>query len=271
MTNKVRGADLPVVVSVESLEDSDLRAPIDSNIAVVNALFGEYLTQSEISHDALMSYYVDYYLAQMNNGGFAQFVYNSAWNETLVAFIREGLLSMGAKQHSVLFEKGASLVAARKGKLASFFSSKFFGKNSERDKLNSINSEFYEVENLESLEKLNAMWLKSGKGLVTLPMGELRQEVSRQSSRISDRAARIAEARKAEPQYMKLIRALCDAAGHELDRITAGDPTHKHEGKAVLAWHFLTNKGHHLMVESSGKAIMFSGSSREKIAEVPVH
>lgn len=270
MTTKVRGANLPVFISEESLCSDDARAPLDSNISVVNALFEEHLRQGEISHDALISYYVDYYVAQVNNGGFAQFVYNSAWNETIVEFIREGLSEMGARQHGALFEKGGQIVARRKGKLGGFLSSMFFGKNAERDKLNSLNAEFNELEQIENLDVLNVSWLKLRPGLLALPAAKLRQEVSLQANSITDRAARISEARKAEPQYMKLIRILCDSTGQSLVRITAGDPSHQHAGKNVLAWHFITDRGHHFMVESGGKAMMFEGKSKAKVSEVSV-
>jgi hypothetical protein len=39
-------------------------------------------------------------------------------------------------------------------------------------------------------------------------------------------------------------------------------------GKTVLAMHFITNKGHYFMVEVDGKAIMFDGTTRAKVAEI---
>jgi hypothetical protein len=41
-----------------------------------------------IHEDALMSYYLDYYTSQYTEGNFAQFVYNSHWNEELNELIR---------------------------------------------------------------------------------------------------------------------------------------------------------------------------------------
>ncbi len=68
---------------------------------------------------------------------------------------------------------------------------------------------------------------------------------------------------------MKLIRALCDRAGHQLERVTGGDPTRVHEGTHVVAWHFITDKGHHHMVDARGKAIMFRGhSTTDRVCEV---
>ena len=69
--------DPNVVVSAESVASADPAEIIHSNIAFVNALFAEQVRPEEIASDALRSYHVDYYLAQVENGGFSQFVYNS--------------------------------------------------------------------------------------------------------------------------------------------------------------------------------------------------
>ena len=44
--------------------------------------------------------------------------------------------------------------------------------------------------------------------------------------------------------------------------MTAGNPNHQHNGERVVAWHFLTDKGHHYMVDADGKAVMFNGTKR---------
>lgn len=68
-----------VIVSIDAMGSDDPCDLISSNIDVVNALLNEHLNPDEISIDALRSYYVDYFLSQLNNGGFSQFVYNSRW------------------------------------------------------------------------------------------------------------------------------------------------------------------------------------------------
>src|SRR3954451_1135478 len=99
-----------VVVSDTSFRSDDPSEIVESNIAFLNALFEEYLTAEEISRDALRSYYVDYYLAQVNNGGFSQFIYNSRWNARTVELVREGLSVIGAGKHLRVFDQGARLV-----------------------------------------------------------------------------------------------------------------------------------------------------------------
>lgn len=64
--------DPPVVVSRESTEEG-AEEVVCSNVTIVNALFDQLVHVEEIAPDALLSYYVDYYLAEVCNGGFSRF------------------------------------------------------------------------------------------------------------------------------------------------------------------------------------------------------
>ena len=99
-----------VIVSRQSFDSTDPSDIIDSNISFLNALFEEHLTGDEMSQDALRSYYVDYYLAEVQNGGFSQFVYNSAWNREVVGYVIEGLNAIGAARQLGLLAGNALVV-----------------------------------------------------------------------------------------------------------------------------------------------------------------
>jgi len=261
--------DPSVIVSDQSVASADPYDIVYANIEFVNALFGEHLRADEIAPDALRSYYVDYYLTQVNNGGFSQFVYNSHWSQLMNAFIREGLLAMKAVEHLALFNESAALVD-RLGadRLQAFLESEYFGTNAERDSLDANIERFYKLSETEDLVALNAAWLRSLPGLKVKTSDEAKAEIARRAAALPDRAERVRAARENEPRYLKLIRALIAKAGHELDRVTAGDPTHQHNGQRVVAWHFLTDKGHHYMVDAEGKAVMFNGTTKEMVTEV---
>jgi hypothetical protein len=261
--------DRSVIVSDQSFASTDPYDIISSNIDLVNALFGEYLRPEEIAPDALRSYYVDYYLAQVENGGFSQFVYNSRWSSLMNGFIREGLLAVRAVRHLALFNESAALVERLEpDQLQTFFESEYFDTNPTRDALDANNDRFSVLSESEDLVALNAAWLRSLPGLKVKTADEIKAEVARRGAALPDREERVRAAREAEPRYMKLIRALCGSAGHELTRINAGDPTHEHNGKRVLAWHFSTDKGHHYMVDADGKAVMFNGTTKEMVTEI---
>jgi hypothetical protein len=263
-----------IVVLEASVTHDDPGEIVGSSIWFVNALFEESLTIDEIAPDALRSYYVDYYLAQVNNGGFSQFVYNSRWSPFVLRVVREGMRAMGATRHLEVFEEGARLVEEfGPDRLQAYFVSEYFGENLDRDELNAPNEAFSAAEEAEDLLALNAAWLRKHPSLCPLPTEEaMQQEARRRGEMLPDREQRIAAARANEPRYMKLIRALCDRAGQELERVTAGDPTHVFEGTRILAWHFITDQGHHHMVEAGGRAILFRGhSTTDRVCEIDAH
>jgi hypothetical protein len=261
--------DSSVIVSDQSVASADPYDIVYSNIEFVNALFGEHLKADEIAPDALRSYYVDYYLAQVNNGGFSQFVYNSHWSALMNGFIRDGLVAMKAVGHLALFNESAALVD-RLGAdgLQAFLESEYFDDNAERDSLDANNDRFSELSETEDLIALNAAWLRSLQELKVKTADEIKAEIARRGAALPDREERVRAALESEPRYMKLIRALIAEAGQELSRVTGGDPTHEHNGTRVLAWHFLTDKGHHYMVDADGKAVMFNGTTKEMVTEV---
>jgi hypothetical protein len=227
------------------------------------------LTADEVSQDALRSYYVDYYLAEVLNGGFSQFVYNSGWNREVVGYVIEGLNAIGAAQQLGLLAGNALVVDQMDPtKMGEFLAGSYFGENPTRDALNSNDVFYREFSEQEDLRELNAAWLRRLPNLVVLTDSEIQQEIARRSAAIPDRDKRIALARAREPRYLKLIRELCAKAGQTLSHVTAGDPTHKYDGRAILAWHFITDQGHHHMIEIDGKALMFRGHSGPQVAEV---
>ena len=261
--------DQSIVVSSQSIESDDPYDVIYSNIRFLNDLQDQYIKVEELSENALRSYYVDFYLAQVNNGGFSQFVYNSGWDERTVRFIREGLESMGANRHLELFEESAAILdSLGPDGLEKFLEGEYFGENEERDILNRFDDKFYDLCEHEDLIELNSKWIKGHPSLVVMSAEELNAEVERRAATLPDREARIAEALADEPRFTKLIRALCVEAGHEFLRITAGNPNHEYNGQQVLGWHFLTNQGHFYMIDADGMAMMFDGESDKQIVSI---
>lgn len=257
------------IVSQASYHSDDPYDIICSNIEFINLLLESYLLPDEIASDALRSYFVDYYLAQRNNGGFSQFVYNSSWDGQLVGYVREGLAAIGATQQLALFEECAALLdTLGDQRLQAFLESEYFGDNEERDFLSKLDDRFSTLEEQENILALNAAWLRSRPDLVVLPVAEMKREAKRRSQTIPNREQRIALAQADEPRYLQLIRALCEQAGYELSRVTAADPAHSYAGQRVVAWHFITDRGHHYMIEIEDKALMFQGNTHTCIAEI---
>ena len=255
-----------IVVSNVSFVAADPHRIVVSNAAFVDALFAEHLTADEIGQDALRSYFVQYYLAQMENGGFAQLVYNSDWDSHVVAKVRDGLRTIGARMHQAVFLEGIATVRqlGRDG-LQEFLSRDYWGDNPVRDRLDAVTEQFAKAAEVEDLAARNAAWLRSHPKLHVLTHDEMEAEVQRRAAVIPDMPQRLATAREHEPRPVKLIRVLCAIAGQVLEHISAGDPTYVHRGRVTVAWHFLTDQGPHVMIEADGRAMMFAADDPDQL------
>ncbi|MTG98382.1 MULTISPECIES: DUF4375 domain-containing protein [Myroides] len=159
--------DLKIVVSENAMKSEDAYDVVYSNITFINLIREEAETDpAEFIHpDAFLSYYVDYYLAEYNNGNFSQLVWNTQADYDFFDVVIEGLEKMGAVKHLAFLQKQvAFLKDYDEVALEAFIETDYFGENPTRDALK--NDEFYDIE--EDLVELNAKWLKAHPDLLVL-------------------------------------------------------------------------------------------------------
>jgi hypothetical protein len=289
----------PVVLTIETVEAAS-EDVVDSNVTVVNAMYAELLDAPEIAPNALRSYYVDFYLTQALAGGFAQYVFTVPEREEIDAYVREGLEGMGATAHLALFNRTAAAFDALSEEDADTYldgdaddfdpadgdgSSDDSTADAESEvhdggtasfeavrELHELDDEFESLLETEDILVLNAAWLRSQEGLLLLDDEQLELHIAERVAQIPNLAERQAEAAEEAlenaPEFELIIRELCDVAGHELQKITMGDPNHEHNGETVLAWHFTTDHGDFIMVEEDEEAFMISPSTKEIVAAV---
>ena len=174
----------PMVVSKNGFDSDDTYDLVYSNITFVNALRNKGVPDDRISSDAWLSYFVDYYRAEVDNGGFPQFVYNSRWNPKAVEMARRGMEAMGAIHHLAAFEHGAAIVdeLGPQG-LKRFLDSGYVGENNpERVALRGCMEDYYAAKEQagEDLIALNAAWIRSRPDLKVLEMDAMYAELDRQ-------------------------------------------------------------------------------------------
>jgi len=270
-----------VIVTQESFENEDSYEVIGANIEFINTLFRNYVRRDEICIDSLKSYYVDYYLAQVNNGGFSQFVYNSDWDDFMIGLILEGLGDMGAHKNLNLFKKSAKIVSGMSKKnFERFLEGEYFGNYLQIDHLNKFDDRFFELQEIENLIQFNSSWLKSLPTLKVIHSDEMNIYLKSLIDKIPDKEERVRESLEDEPRYKKIIYALCKAANQTLEFVTDfdlrgldGKKTEATiekllDGKIASAHHFVTNEGHHYMMDFDGKGVMFKGRTEEMIVEI---
>lgn len=146
-----------IIVSASSFDDeADAYTIVGSNISAINIVLEQGGSYEMIAQEALQSYFVDYYAEQMNNGSFAQFVYNSRWNLALNNTIKEGLKNMGAKKQLAYFESQEQLVLSLSAdELAMYFESQPDNAKSSENK-----PTYFAIYEKENLVKLNSQWLR---------------------------------------------------------------------------------------------------------------
>lgn len=264
----------PVVLTKASIEAGSEEV-VDANVHVVNAMYGSLLDSREISPVALRSYYVDFYVTQSLEGGFAQYVFTADRDE-VDQLIREGLESMGATAHLELFNRTVSVFdALSEEDEESYLDGDLDAEEESSDAVRTmeeIDGEFEELFETQNITALNAAWLLGQESLLVLDDEELSAYIERQVALLPDLEERQARADEEElddaPDFEIIIRELCDVAGYELEKITMGDPNYVHNGEKTLAWHFSTDHGDFLMVEEEDEAFMINPESQEIVAAV---
>ncbi|MET3141726.1 UNVERIFIED_ORG: hypothetical protein ABIB13_001428 [Arthrobacter sp. UYEF2] len=264
----------PVVLTKASI-DAGSEEVVDANVYVVNAMYGKLLDVGEIAPAALGSYYVDFYVTQSLEGGFAQYVFTADRDE-VDPLIREGLAGMGATAHLELFNRTvAALDALSEEDEERYLDGDLDAEEESTDAVRTIeelDGEFEELFETENITAFNAAWLLRQEGLLVLDDEELDAYIERQVALIPNleerQAAADEEALEDAPDFEVIIRELCDIAGYTLQKITMGDPNYMHDGEKTLAWHFTTDHGDFIMVEDDEEAFMINPETQEIVAAV---
>ena len=264
----------PVVLTKASIEAGS-EDVVDANVHVVNAMYSSLLDSREIAPVALRSYYVDFYVTQSLEGGFAQYVFTADRDE-VDPLIREGLESMGATAHLELFNRTVEVFdALSEEDEERYLDGDLDAEEESNDAVRTmeeLDGEFEELFETENITALNASWLLGQEGLLVLDDEELSAYIERQVALLPDLEERQAradeEALDNAPDFEIIIRELCDVAGYELEKISIGDPNYVHNGEKTLAWHFSTDHGDFLMVEEEDEAFMINPETQEIVAAV---
>lgn len=261
----------PVVLPAEALSAGN-DAVVDANVDVVNAMYEELLDEREIAPNALRSYYVDFYLTQMLDGGFAQYSVTSDDRTSIDTLVRQGLREMGAVKNLNLFEELAAGFAALSEEQREAYLDGDDDASAGLSLLEELDDRFDALQEEEDLLTLNGLWLKGQEGLLALDDDGIEDEIARRVGLIEDLEERLAAAAEEDlddvPEFELVIRELCDVAGHELAAITLGDPNYLHHGVKTLAWRFTTDQGEYLMVEEDDEAYMIDPADGTILAAV---
>lgn len=265
----------PVILTSSSIEASDEEA-VEANVGVVDAMHTALLHTEEMSPVAVRSYYVDFYLTQALEGGFAQYAFLSVDRSETDTLVREGMAGMGAAAHLDLFNRAVEAYDDLSEEDEEFYLDGGLDDTEETPdgvlRMEELDGEFEELLERENITALNAAWLRGQVDLLVLDdeeVGAYIQQLAAQIPDLPERQAKAeAEALEDAPDFEIIIRELCSIAGYELVKITMGDPNYMHDGEKTLAWHFTTDRGDFLMVEEDDGAFMINPETLEIVAAV---
>ena len=265
----------PVVLTSSSIEASD-EETVQANVTVIDAMHTALLHTEEMSPVSVRSYYVDFYLTQALEGGFAQYAFLALDRAATDTLIREGMAGMGATAHLELFNRAVeSYDALSEEDTELYLDGSVDDDGDVTDgvlRMEELDGEFEELLEQENITALNAAWLRRQADLVVLDDEEVGPYIQGLVAHIPDlperRAQAEAEALEDAPDFEVIIRELCDIAGYGLTKITMGDPNYIHDGEKTLAWHFSTDNGDFLMVEEEDEAFMINPETQEIVAAV---
>ncbi|WP_411374576.1 hypothetical protein ACLH0K_16285 [Arthrobacter sp. MPF02] len=264
----------PVILTSSSVEASDEEA-VEANVSVVDAMHTALLHTGEMSPVAVRSYYVDFYLTQALDGGFAQYAYMSADRADTDTLVREGMAGMGATAHLDLFNRAVEAYDHLSEEEEDFYLDGGLDAEETPDgvlRMEELDNEFEELLERENITALNAAWLRNQTDLLVLDDEEVGAYIQELVAQIPDLPERKAQAEAAAledaPDFEIIIRELCAITGYELLKITMGDPNYIHDGEKTLAWHFATDQGDFIMVEEDDEAFMINPETLEIVAAV---
>ncbi len=134
-----------VILPRSAMEADDPYAPVQAVVDFINFQTNTGLYKSdELPAKAMMAYYCDYYLAQVNNGGHAQFIHNfQGAAEAVFRDVPAGLSAMGATGHAAIFADMLDAVRVDRAE--------------DVERLDGV---FYELEKHNPLTPMNAAWIR---------------------------------------------------------------------------------------------------------------
>ena len=160
----------PVVLTSSSIHGRDEEV-VEANAAIIDAMHNALLGADRMSPVAVRSYFVDFYLCQVLEGGFALYAVMAAARTTTDALVREGMAGMGATAHLDLFNRAVDAHDALTAETAQAYLDGPGGTGADPDgvlRIEELDGEFEELLEHENITALNARWLRGQADLLVL-------------------------------------------------------------------------------------------------------
>jgi len=257
---------------------------IDEVTGFAHGLWERHVRDDEMPPEVINVSRVNYFVGQILNGGFLQFVQNSRWNKEFVGGVRSGLAALGAHEHLAVFEGGARLIdqayQTGGGQLERDRFNKAFDQL-EREHLTNarlsarlnrhVDDSWKWGDRWQCLQLLSARYVAGWRDVARVPAAAYSAALDRLAAAVPDLAARRQAREDARPWEKTAIDRLVAQAGLDHVWYTAFS-ARKHNGRTLWCWNFTVGttpgEGHHQAIFVDGEAIMFKGHTDEIVARL---
>jgi hypothetical protein len=265
-------------------EFMEIQTKIDEVTGFAHGLWERHVRDDEMPAKVINVSRVNYFVGQVLNGGFLQFVVNSGWNRNFVGGVRSGLASIGADEHLAVFEDAARMIEeAYENGGGKLDNEKFNARldQLEREHLSSpklsrrlsrsVDNSWTWGNRWECAQMLSARYIAGWRDVRRVPIAAYPAALDILAAGIPDLAARRHMREDARPWEKKAIdRLVAQAFLSDVWYTTFG--TREHNGRKVWCWNFTvgnTPGRHHQAIFVDGEAVMFDGSTDKIVARRP--
>lgn len=228
---------------------------------------------------------VNYFIGQILNGGFLQFVHNSKWDKKFIAGVRNGLAAVGATEHLAVFDGAAQMIdeAYKRddGKLdAARFCASFDelehehlsdSKLSQRLDMD-VDDSWTWAERWQIAQVMNAVYIGTWDNVRRLPLADYEQALDRIVADVPGLEERRKEYEAARPWEKRAIDRFVARMGFDYVWYTTFSDR-EYSGRKVWCWNSsvgrTTGERHHQAIFVDGEAIIFKGDTDEIVARLP--
>jgi hypothetical protein len=272
-------------VPSRAAEFMTIQSKIDEVTGYAHDLSLRHVQDDEMPSKVINVSRVNYLVGQVLNGGFLQFVYNSQWDKSFVAGVRNGLAAIGAREHLAVFEGAARLIdeayATGDGK---FDTDKFEAtvaqlehKHLSNLKLTwrirwIVNNSWTWGDRWQSVQILSARYIEKWQGVQHLPLADYEAALDKLAARLPDLAARRQKWKDARPWEKNIIDRFVAQIGLDYVWYTSFSER-EYNSKRVWCWNFVVGRtvgeGHHQAIFVDGEAIIFEGRTDDIVARMP--